>query len=282
MIDTEFNAGTACAYCRKLGHFCSAKIAFNAIPLCLSCYDELPCEAQVAHRIRITGLGGEETGNLSGPVKQLPVDHSETMRVEFKSAWRMESERRRLDAEKAPSKPKPSEEILAARRERRRIMRAAANKRMYETKRSRSGYVPTLKLDCACGRKMRPSNKYGVCWICADKKKMFRNSQPVKICACGKKIRTGLDKCIACRRAKKPAKLCSKCPAPLLTSNKTGLCVKHYVEWKYGGDKPKACKECQRRIYRDNVLGMCKKCSQPYYTKQWRERKKAQRLSEAA
>lgn len=174
MIDKP-NAGTACAHCRKLGHFCRAVIAMDGVPYCDSCYDDLECEAIKAHRVRITGLGGEERGTLSGPVKQVELSHEQRKPftdMETKSTWLATFERRSAEDAKKPRLRVTGTAIEAGRVGRPRTRKPAAPIR-----------------HCACGNRMKGGNKKETCNACSQKNRYKRvNMRQCKHPDCLEKI----------------------------------------------------------------------------------------------
>lgn len=155
MITTDVSVGTACEPCRKLGHYCRSVIAMDAVPYCDSCYDDLECAAAKAHRIRITGLGGEETGTFSGPVKHIELSTAERKpfkEIETKTPWRAELERRSAEDRNNPkfsrARVEPKYKDPAVRHERKP--------------------VAPIRF-CACGKRMKGGNMKGICNTCSQK-----------------------------------------------------------------------------------------------------------------
>jgi len=91
-------------------------------------------------------------------------------------------------------------------------------------------------------------------------------------------------KVIRMKKPKAELRSCSMCSNPIRSHNKTLLCETHYMakryELKHG--EPAKCSKCDRGIYRDNALGLCRLCSAPYYKNRWRARKRQERLALAA
>jgi hypothetical protein len=162
---TEVAVGTACVTCRKIGHYCRSVLALNGMPMCDTCLNEEPCAAEIAHKVRITGLGGEEQGTFSGPVKQIRLSRSERKpfrEAEPKSAWRQEFERRSAEAAKAP-KARLSETAKEARKAATPRIRKQSVHRLLQAQRF-----------CACGKKMKSQNKKGMCHTCSQKNRNRR------------------------------------------------------------------------------------------------------------
>lgn len=91
-------------------------------------------------------------------------------------------------------------------------------------------------------------------------------------------------KVIRMPKPKPELRSCSLCSNPIRSHNKTLLCAAHYMATRYQmkHGEPRKCNECDRGIYRDNALGLCRICSAPYYKNRWRARKHQERLALAA
>jgi len=91
-------------------------------------------------------------------------------------------------------------------------------------------------------------------------------------------------KVIRMKKPKAELRSCSKCSILIRSHNKTLLCAAHYMEFRYQmrHGEPAKCSKCDRGIYRDNKLGLCRVCSAPYYRNRWKARKREERLKLAA